>query len=267
MKIVTKESAIQAYKVAPQVIKNAVDSGRTVSVIVEIGKKHNLHIDVFGKLAQLNSYLLLGLINPEEVLNELIALGIPDKDAREIMTEINQKIFVPLREEMRKGPNAEVKPPQVQSVAPSSAPRESVLQSRTTIIPANPNLPQRPAQTLASVPRYVPPKKYFNLQNKIPPPVPTPPIQPVQPQRRDVIPAQAETKLLEDHEEPHIEFSKTPMPAKTAPPPLNLPGVIQPPVIPDAQPSPVIPKVEPQPKPVVPIAPYSADPYREPIEP
>lgn len=66
-------------------------------------------------------------------------------------------------------------------------------------------------------------------------------------------------KLLEDHEEPHIEFKKT------APPPPNLPGAMLPiepkPVLPAPKPTPPIP-----PTPPAPPKQYQADPYREPID-
>ncbi|MBI2025721.1 hypothetical protein HYT04_02970 [Candidatus Kaiserbacteria bacterium] len=231
MKTITKEISIQAYQTAPQMIKDTVDSARTVSIIVEIGKKHNLHIDVFGKLAQINSYMLLGLATPQDLLQELVASGVLDKDAREIMNEINQKIFVPLREEMRRGGK-------VEETAKSAPP-------------------------LASVPKYVPPKKYFNLQNKIPSPTP-----PAATTGTALAPATTKpmesNKLLEDHEEPHIDVAETPLrqALRKVVPPENLPGVIQPPPPPPVPPLPP----PPQPKPIVPAAPYSSDPYREPID-
>ena len=228
MKTITKEVAIQAYQAAPRLIKNIVDSGQTVSTIVEIGKKHNLvHVDVFGKLAKINSYLLLGLTTPEEFLEELVTSGVSDKDAREIVNEINQKIFVPLREEMRKSQVAEVKPPQ---------PQRSELRNVLNAVTAKPSQP--------------------------PPSLPASSLQP---------PA---SRLLEDHEEPHIDISdkvqgvspqtirtQTPAPLKpyhlplTSVPP-NLPGVIHHPPFPTQKP--VLPATPPKP--------YSSDPYREPIE-
>ena len=177
MKTITKELAIQTYQSAPQLIKNAVDSGQTVSIIVEIGKKHNLHIDVFGKLAQLNSYLLLGLATPQNLMQELIAAKILEKDAREIMNEINQKIFVPLREEMRSAGGGSASGGKVENAQPiKSAPLPVQKPTPTPIpppipkpisIPA-PKVVPVPAQTFAPGQKYSPPS-HFHLQNKIPP--------------------------------------------------------------------------------------------------
>ncbi|MBI4065600.1 hypothetical protein HY412_00195 [Candidatus Kaiserbacteria bacterium] len=68
------------------------------------------------------------------------------------------------------------------------------------------------------------------------------------------------SRLLEDHEEPHIEFKKT-----TPPPPPNLPGVIHHSPLPTQKPAPSIIPTPPKSIPPVPPKPYSSDPYREPI--
>lgn len=92
------------------------------------------------------------------------------------------------------------------------------------------------------------------------------------------------SKLLEDHEEPHINISNKvqaassgtplqqalrtvlPRPAVASgvggPPPPNLPGAMPPPdIMPPSRPAAAAPKVSQSP-----VAPYSADPYREPID-
>lgn len=98
--------------------------------------------------------------------------------------------------------------------------------------------------------------------------------------------------LLEDHEEPHIDLNKAPSPVPAAPvapvvppAPVNLPGAMPSYVIPtEVRPGPAVPPVAAPvaPKPVftapmqqkpvapavppAPVAPYSSDPYREPID-
>lgn len=234
MKKYSDSEILAATKEAPAPVREIVEDVQTAFTIAEIGQRYNFHIDQIGLLAELNRNMLLGLVNPQEFLQELLVAKIPDADAKQIMTEINQKIFVPLRNEMRKeGISASVAKP-AEAAAPSAAPRASV-----------------------PVPSGTPPR-YFHLQNKLPstgaaqsPTQPEPPREGSQtsfnPQRR-----------LEDHEEPHIEFSKPP-----APPPANLPGAIQPPDTPNK----VEPPVQPaRPRPATSVTPYSTDPYREPIE-
>lgn len=242
------ESIKEVMKTLPPPIRQYLGQGKYLVVANRIMTKYGLHIDQAGVLEREIMFLLMGIDNPDEFTKTLSEEAkIDAKTIGNIVKDVNEQIFMPLREEMRKGSKEEIKPVEIKP----------------------PHAPARPPQTLASVPRYVPPKKYFNLQNKIPPPVPTPPIQPVQPQRREVIPVPTETKLLGDHKEPHIEFHKpvvTETPLRQAlraiVPPEDLPGVIQPTPIPEPPPPPLPPK----PKPAVPVTPYSADPYREPIE-
>ncbi len=255
-----EESVKRVMQTLPPPIRNYLGQGKYSVVANNLTTKYALHIDQGGILEREIMLLLMGIENPDEFIKTLAEEAKLDQQTiNSIVRDVNEKIFVPLREEMRKGPQPQAAPPSPKATEGTA--RESVLQPRTTIIPANPNLPPRPAeasgvggphpaQMFASVPRYIPPKKYFNLQNKIPPPAGS-----QASAMRDGSLASTDKKLLEDHEEPHIEFNKTPMPVKTAPPPPNLPGVIQPTPIPE----PVVP--------VVPIAPYSSDPYREPIEP
>ena len=143
------------------------------------------------------------------------------------------------------------------------------------------------------------PPSHFHLENKIPAGVSK------RPALRDVLAAVTMTpnnRMLEDHEEPHIEFKQASMPPA---PQANLPGAMPSVAVPEVRPSPILPKVEPhipkaapiQPRPIpagarapfvvvpkvessaspktvpstpaeppAPAKPYSVDPYREPID-
>ncbi|MFA6407911.1 MAG: hypothetical protein WCW36_00320 [Candidatus Paceibacterota bacterium] len=254
MKHYSTQELLDASKKVPLPIQEALSSDLIVSTISGLGAKFQLHIDQIGLIAELNVQTLLGLIGPEDFFKELIASGISDKDARDIMSEINQKIFVPLRKEEENGPTVpEVRPsPEIPKVEPQIQPSTS----------------------------------HFHLVNKIAPPhiAPLPP-KVVMPTRSvgtlgDVVRAALAkpgsldaSKLLEDHEEPHMEINKIPSLSRPAAasnvggrvklqpsaPPSNLPGMM-----PGAQSSAVIPSVESQKS--APITSYAADPYREPID-
>ena len=182
----------------PLLVQEAVTSPSTQQVLEQIGRQYALHVDVLDTLVKLTSYMLLGYVGPEEFLQEMRAARVADQQARQIIGDINQKIFMPLRLKMMQA-----------TVAPASP---------------KPVIPQpRPVQTSVPMPKYAPPVA----------------------QRPMIAAAPAnDEKLLEDHEEPHIDIKKEV--------PANLPGVIH---------------IEPQ-KPVAPIPerPYSIDPYREPID-
>jgi hypothetical protein len=295
----SNDELITLMEAAPLLVQQAIESKTTAKTISGIATSFNLHIDVLGKLAELNVLMLLGLVNPDEFLQELITAGIPEADARTIMTEINEKIFMPLREQMRSGaekaeqptrpvapatprPTQPVRPPmQVPPTrvsvpapsyvpprpptpvppirpAPQPTPRANDFPPPSVIIQANPRLPERPQQQeyISKVPRYVPPPKQ-SAPPKAVPPSPAPPIiqkppqTPTQPMNANA------NKMLEDHEEPHIELKQGV--ARTAPPPMNLPGAMPPP-----PPKPTV-SAPPAPAPVS-RPPYSADPYREPVD-
>ncbi|MFH1178597.1 MAG: hypothetical protein V1711_02665 [bacterium] len=252
MKKFTEQELNAALKASPKVIQNELATGYgTADIIRTFGPKYNLHIDTLGVIAELNRNMLLGLVRPEEFFKELITAGIQDKDVKEIMTEINQKIFVPLRERMRSGKTI---------VSESEKSTESIAQTRPKeVLRWGESVPQPPrlAQVIAKVPTYEAPEqksKYFHLENKIPLPRPT--IQSPQPAMLAPTPV-ANEKLLEDHEEPHIDISNKVQGA-------SLPGTQPPTPVPSSAP------LTPYPLPLKPSAPparpYSIDPYREPID-
>ena len=275
-----EESVKQVMHTLPLLIRNYLGQGKYSDVANRLMTKYALHVDQGSILEREIMLLLMGIDNPDEFVQALAEEAMLDQQTvTGITQDVNEQIFVPLREEMRRGEKVE----EAAKVAAALPPRPMVLPPLSTIIPANPQLPVKPPQVNASVPRYAPPKKYFNLQNKIPPPA-----KPTQPPPQKVVPPpppkpMGSSRLLEDHEEPHIELHAGPSPAAESPlrqalrtvmprpveasdiagPPPNLPGVILPP-----PPIPRPPVVSPpKQKPPIPITHYSSDPYREPIEP
>lgn len=230
--------------------------GKVAQLLME---RYALHIDQGTVLERELMLVLLGLQDPDEFAAALYEnLPVSKQTVLDIINDINQEVFVPLREEMRRA---------------------------TTGAPA-------PAGPIAAQPRpqgAAEPAHYFHLKNKIPPPatarqpVANPAIAPLPP--KSILPRPAAApgaggplrggrpfppagpKLLEDHEEPHIAFKKS------APPPPNLPGAMPPPPTraPQvAQPinrivHPPLPAARPPAPPRPPAQPYSTDPYREPI--
>ncbi len=191
-------------------------------------ERYALHIDQGAVLERELMLLLIGLETPDEFAEALYAeLPISKQTVRDIITDINQEVFVPLREEMKKG-----------APAPSARPPAS---SEATVGTAKATQGTADLRSvLASVTRE------GRLASLNPAPSPQPP----RPSLK-ATEGTAPSRLLEDHEEPHIEFHKT------APPPTNLPGAIYHPPIPKP---PFVP-------PPAPIKQNSSDPYREPFEP
>ena len=318
-----EESIKQVMQTLPPPIRNYLGQGKYSVVAKSLMTKYGLHVDQGSILEREIMLLLMNVENPEEFTSSLKSdASIPEDVVWKIMIDINQEIFMPLREQMRSGAgNAQP----IQSAEPIKPTPPHNEPSFTNPTPANPQFP-RPVE-VPNVRMSPPPRtqevnastpKYFHLENKIvtptqPSAVPTP--SPVVPNNgladalKQVLHKEDDTavnpneKLLEDHEEPHIEIDKTSVPP-------NLPGapvsqVIQPgvrfsprlavtpseggPIAHEDKPSPILPKAEPLapsippelPKPIPPVVspvapvtptpstpsrPYSTDPYREPID-
>ena len=140
----TKEQFITAYKRLPLPVREYMaDPDLLGKTLIEIRDTHGLHIDVAGALNELVNQMLLGLVSPSQFLGGLLMSGIPEPEAREIMKEINEKIFMPLQEEMRKGPAAATQEPArpVSALQPSyNPPPPPPVQVR----PAQPPVPPAP---------------------------------------------------------------------------------------------------------------------------
>jgi hypothetical protein len=198
---------------APQLVQDAVTSPATAQVLSQLTKQYDLHIDVSGLLEKLTGYMLIGYTSPEEFLRELTAAGIADKDARQIMVDVNQKIFSPLRAKMMGTTSSAPQKPAIPAVAPL------------------PRTQPAPVTTPKAVPDQS--GSYFHLENKIPVPQQPKPVMPLPPRpaagnlppkaflpRPNMLGGQKPmptNRLLEDHEEPSPSLSPAVPTAPTAP--------------------------------------------------
>ena len=120
MKTFTDQQITDAYTSAPREVREYLESGdEFVSIITELGRRFSLHIDQMGVVSGLVRNSLIGLLNPQEFLQELITAGIQDAQARQVMDEINKKIFLPLYEKMR---SASTTPPAKSTTPRTNAP-------------------------------------------------------------------------------------------------------------------------------------------------
>lgn len=260
MRHYTTKELVEASKKVPVLVQEALTSEMVISTIQALAAENKLHIDQVGVLAELNVQLLLGLTNPQEFSRELVGAGIPDTRAQQIIADINTKIFIPIRDKMRKeGYTQKVMAPPPPEPKAVTAP------------------PARPSPVHVPLPNYgyvAPPlqsPRYTRVENKtdynvavLPPKMMTPKTAPAPastvattPQAR-VVPQMPHLAMLPVGEE---EVRPTPRPISPPRPaqvtsefPANLPGAMPPPA-PPAQPRTVAPSA--------PVAPYASDPYRE----
>lgn len=261
-----EESIQQILPSLPVPVQNFFKEDRVGETARLLTERYALHVDQGGILEREIIRALLGVRGPDEMAEDLYEkLPISGQTVQDIIKDINQEVFVPLREQMRKGPAASAPTPPpppprlVNAGAPSIAPRPvSGTQSSSHFHLENKITPPATGPSQGSVmPKLVPPPRPLN-------PAPTAPGE--RSALRDALAAITKTplpspkameataktpsdRMLEDHEEPHIEFHQA-APQQTAPLPPNLPGALP-------------PKVS---APAAPAKPYSSDPYREPIE-
>ncbi len=101
--MISNEQILQRLKEVPPLVQEAFGSQATAEIITTIGKKYNLHIDVIGVLGREVGLLLLGFIDPVTFLRELMGARISEVDAKTIVTEVNQDIFLPLQKKIQSG--------------------------------------------------------------------------------------------------------------------------------------------------------------------
>jgi hypothetical protein len=160
---------MEAYERAPYAIKKALNDGVAADFIIGIRKRYGFHLDTVSKVIQLIRNTLLGLAAPTDFLGQLTAIGIPEGQARVLITDVNTEVFMPIQKMMRDGISEEddeeefakyqVAPAQPPAVAPpepvaqAQAPVMSVSEPAPTVQPfasATP-APQPQAPIAASV--------------------------------------------------------------------------------------------------------------------
>lgn len=153
------EEVQKAYDSVPQEIRAIIDGPELVSLIPTIGAKHQLHVDQMGVLEGEITDVLIGFENTKDfTANIERGLGIDKTKANAITQDVNDLLFLKIRESMKKISSMEEK-----SVMMPSATNSSAVQ-----IPLN----TAPAQT-TSMTAPIPPKLAT-------PPAPMPPAKPAE---------------------------------------------------------------------------------------
>ncbi len=225
-----EKSVREVMRTLPPAIRTYLSQGTYTSVAKSLITKYALRIDQGGILEREIMLLLMGIENPDEFTQSLAEEAKLDKKTIEgISQDINTQIFMPLQEGMKGGV----------TTAPDSS--TSVL-----VHPRVKNMISRPA-TQAIFPATV--SLHGNISHSIQPVRPS--VSSVPPVHSPMIAApkpKDNAKLLEDHEEPHIEFNKAPTSSILPPamPPLVPKVKIFTPVFQPGPtiPAPVVPKMQ-----------------------
>jgi len=99
----TKEELRTKYSQLPEEIKEALNSDSLIDTIEKASSKFKIHIDQRGELASEIGLVLLGVTRPNEFLNNVQErLKISLEMAGEIVKDVNQGVFFPIRASLEK---------------------------------------------------------------------------------------------------------------------------------------------------------------------
>lgn len=93
----------KTFQHLPKDVQFALISVDTVVIIKSIEKEHRLHVDQAGRLADETASLMVGETKPKDFIKNIRKnVGTDEKTAREIAEKINEEIFKPIRESLKK---------------------------------------------------------------------------------------------------------------------------------------------------------------------
>lgn len=97
------ETYNQAIKKIPIEIWEVMSSEETTEKTILISKKYNLHVDQIGTLSSHIGMVMTGLLKPKDFIPELvIELKLDQETANKVAQEVNEQIFKPIRDSLKK---------------------------------------------------------------------------------------------------------------------------------------------------------------------
>ncbi|MDO8183604.1 MAG: hypothetical protein Q7T49_01280 [bacterium] len=93
----------EIYNKLPEDIREVISSTEHLDRVENIGKKFNLHIDQIGQLGEKTLWVTMGILKPQDFINSLSeSLKMPIEQIKPIVVEINNQVFAPIRESLKK---------------------------------------------------------------------------------------------------------------------------------------------------------------------
>lgn len=86
----------------PEPVKKAIASFDWAKEVFDVGRKHIVHVDDIGEIQTEVMMVVLGLISPREFYDQMVSrIGIEEDLALEIADEINERVFMRIRDFMK----------------------------------------------------------------------------------------------------------------------------------------------------------------------
>ena len=100
---IDQEQLIKRYKNLPPDLKDAMFSEEVTDKIMNISNKYGLYVDKMGDLGNEIGRVMLGLTHPKDFIANLSKrLGVDMEKAKSIAKDVNEQIFGPVRESLKK---------------------------------------------------------------------------------------------------------------------------------------------------------------------
>jgi hypothetical protein len=237
----SEEEVQKRIDALPEAASNFLYSAEMSAAIREIGGKHRLHIDQMSLLEAETGELILGLTEPQDFASYLAAgLNVNAEQAVAIAKDVNDQLMSKIRASMghpsSAGPESK---PSAPSFAPSATMPAAASPSPSVVMPSS-VASAAPAAGAPTPPASTPPFAQSASATQAPTPAPAP---------RSPAPA------------PNLGAADAILSEKKVTPPAPAPASAASAPAPAAHAAAPAPKADPaQPKP------YTADPYREPVE-
>ena len=133
-----------AIKKLPKELQDLMLDPETENRVISIGEKHHLHIDLIGELNDEVILVLSGLAKYSDFVPHIIQrLNIDQTTASAITTDINNEIFLPIRESLQQLADNKVAAP-----APVAAITPAPAAPTPTVTPNSPTTPAAPEKNI-----------------------------------------------------------------------------------------------------------------------
>lgn len=239
----------------PADVRAAIQSNDLDVKLQKIGAAHALHIDQIATLSDETLLVMLGFSSTEHYTERIAeVLKVTGEEAHKIAGEVNNEVFMSIRESMKQfnaqaaaTPVAATTVPPMPAVAPVAPTPVPVPPAPAPVVPVAPAAPTPLVVAPEIHPALIPAEHLLKNPTLSVPPAAIPPTP-----------------------TPVLSAAPTVPPAPIAPAPAETSVPIPPPptTIAPAAPTPAAPiaPVAPTPAPATALPDYAADPYREPIE-
>ena len=123
----TKEQINERFQMLPSSVQDIVLSAEVADAIKEIANKNQLHIDTAGLLNEEITYVMVGAEKSVDFIKNLkIHLRLPEDKANTVARDVNEKIFLPIREALKKVADTPAQSVEPEAIASSSLHKKEV---------------------------------------------------------------------------------------------------------------------------------------------